>query len=139
MIGLLPHFPGLAGYASSKHALECFTNTLRLEARVLHASLPFPLLFFLTSQLPNHYSCGWCDGQYWKTTVINVCPGITRTPFLAGANRQMATAWHSAPDHVKAAYGHDYFTSLLALFHITHHHTHSSMHLYVVANCDVLR
>jgi NAD(P)-dependent dehydrogenase (short-subunit alcohol dehydrogenase family) len=81
MIGLLPQFPGLAGqsvttsicysivftlvfisdigYASSKHALECFTNTLR------------------------------CEAMLWGTKVINICPGMTKTPFLDGAHKQM--------------------------------------------------
>ena len=75
MIGLLPHFPGLVGYASSKHASECFVNTLRLEMR------PFGV------------------------RVINVCPGTTQTPFLHGAQRQMQSMWQLAPDAVRTDYG----------------------------------
>jgi len=77
-IAVMPSFPGLAGYASSKAAADTLINTLRLEVS------PFGI------------------------EVITVCPGITRTPFLQAAREQMERAYKSAPTQVKASYGDEY-------------------------------
>lgn len=77
-IALMPSFPGLAGYASSKSAADTLLNCLRAEIG------PFGV------------------------DVINVCPGITRTPFLSGGLSNQERAWQSASPEVKAAYGKAY-------------------------------
>jgi NAD(P)-dependent dehydrogenase (short-subunit alcohol dehydrogenase family) len=77
-IAVMPSFPGLSGYASSKSAADTLINTLRLEI------LPFGI------------------------DVITVCPGITRTPFLAKGAQQMRRAWDSAPEGVRDEYGEEY-------------------------------
>jgi NAD(P)-dependent dehydrogenase (short-subunit alcohol dehydrogenase family) len=79
MIGLMPHIMGLSGYASSKHAAECFVNSLRAEMSV------------------------------WGIDVMNVCPGTTQTPFLAGADEKVRSQWAAAPQEVRDAYGPAFF------------------------------
>jgi NAD(P)-dependent dehydrogenase (short-subunit alcohol dehydrogenase family) len=77
-IALMPSFPGLAGYASSKSAADTLLNCLRLEIE------PFGI------------------------DVINICPGITKTPFLTGGPSNQEKAWAAAPQHVKDVYGTEY-------------------------------
>lgn len=82
MIGLMPSFPTLAGYACSKHAAEALCNNLRGELQ------PFGI------------------------SVHQVNPGITKTPFLDAATAQHQRAWDAAPLWVREAYGEEYKTWL---------------------------
>ena len=78
MIALMPSFPGLGGYAASKAAADSLMNTLRSELAAFGVS------------------------------VININPGITKTPFLTGGPSNQAKAWDAASPDVRAAYGDPY-------------------------------
>jgi len=80
MLSQIPHFPGLAGYTASKHALDAYANCLRLEMKV------------------------------WGVQVVNICPGVTATPFAAGTTTNQQRIWdtEASPD-IKEDYGQAFF------------------------------
>ena len=77
-IAIMPSFPGLSGYAASKAAADTLINTLRIEVS------PFDV------------------------DVLTICPGVTKTPFLAKGAEQMRKAWSTAPSEIKRDYGEQY-------------------------------
>lgn len=79
MVGLMPAMPFLTGYACSKHAADCFVNSLRVEM------------------------------AQWGVQVINVNPGTMSTNFVEGAEDKLRSAWETADPSVRERYGETYF------------------------------